>query len=49
VVTIGAGLVMITWRTPEVDGMKPGDVGYDKAPGLIRGIRAFAHRPTNNL
>lgn len=44
-VLIGAGLVMITWRTPEVDGLKPGDRGYDRTPGLWRGIWAMAHRP----
>lgn len=44
-VLICAGLVMITWRTPEVDGLKPGDPGYDRTPGLWRGIWAMAHRP----
>ncbi|MFZ4575783.1 MAG: MFS transporter [Phycisphaerales bacterium] len=44
-ILIGAGLVMITWRTPEVDGLKPGDPGYDRTPGLIRGLTAMAHRP----
>jgi MFS family permease len=40
-----AALVMLIWRTPEVDGLKPGDVGYDRRPGLLRGILATAHRP----
>ncbi len=39
------GLVMLTWRTPEVDGLKPGDPGYDRTPGLVRGITARSHRP----
>jgi MFS family permease len=41
-----AGLVMLIWRTPEVDGLKPGDPGYDRRPGLLRGLTASAHRPT---
>jgi MFS family permease len=40
-----AALVMLIWRTPEVDGLKPGDVGYDRTPGLIRGFTASVHRP----
>lgn len=40
-----ASLIMLIWRTPEVDGLKPGDVGYDRKPGLLRGILATAHRP----
>jgi MFS family permease len=48
--TLGAalaisGMVMLIWRTPEVDGMKPGDTGYELTPGLIRGITGSAHRP----
>ncbi len=39
------GLVWLTWRVPEIDGLRPGDSGYDRAPGLIRGILAGAHRP----
>lgn len=39
------GVVMLIWRTPEVDGLKPGDPGYDRAPGFIRGLTASAHRP----
>lgn len=42
---VGAGLVMLTWRTPEVDGFKPGDAGYDRTPGLWRGLTASFHRP----
>jgi MFS family permease len=38
------GLVMLTWRTPEIDGLKPGDPGYERLPGLLRGITASAHR-----
>jgi predicted MFS family arabinose efflux permease len=40
-----AGIVMLTWRTPEVDGLKPGDAGYDRRPGLLRGLTGSAHRP----
>lgn len=39
------GLVMLTWRTPEVDGLAPGDPGYTRRPGLVAGITAGAHRP----
>jgi len=42
---LAAGLVMLIWRTPEVDGLKPGDPGYDRKPGLWRGISADTHRP----
>lgn len=40
-----AALVMLIWRTPEVDGIEPGQPGYDRKPGLWRGITASAHRP----
>jgi MFS family permease len=39
------GLVMLIWRTPEIDDLKPGDPGYDRKPGLIRGITGSAHKP----
>lgn len=39
-----AGLVMLVWRTPEVDGLQPGDPGFERRPGLIRGLTASAHR-----
>lgn len=39
-----AGLVMLTWRTPEIDGLRPGDPGHERLPGLLRGITASAHR-----
>lgn len=42
-----AGLVMWARRTPEVDGLKPGDHAYDAKPGLWRGITASAHRRRN--
>lgn len=45
VILVCASLVMLVWRTPEVDGLKPGDVGYERKPGLLRGILAPAHRP----
>lgn len=38
-------LAMLIWRTPEADGLKPGDKGYDRRPGLFSGITASAHRP----
>ena len=47
VVLAVAGIVMLTWRTPEVDGLKPGDPGYDRRPGFWRGLTATAHRPQN--
>lgn len=40
-----AGLVMLTFRTPEVDGLAPGQSGFDRKPGLWRGLTASAHRP----
>lgn len=39
-----AGAVMLTWRTPEIDGLRPGEPGYDRTPGLVRGVTASAHR-----
>lgn len=47
VALVGAALVMLIWRTPEVDGLRPGDAGYRRAPGLWRGITASSHRPTS--
>ncbi|MFM9958022.1 MAG: MFS transporter [Phycisphaerales bacterium] len=47
-VLLAAALVMLTWRTPEVDGINPGDEGYDRKPGLIRGILASGHRPRSD-
>lgn len=40
-----AGLVMLTWRTPEVDALTADDEGYQRRPGLISGLTARAHRP----
>jgi hypothetical protein len=37
---------MLIWRTPEVDGLGPGDTGFERRPGLMRGITALGHRPT---
>lgn len=42
---MGAGAVMMTYRTPEIDGLSPGDQGYDRAPGFLRGLFAASHRP----
>ncbi len=39
------GVWMLIFRTPEIDGLKPGDEGYSRVPGLWRGITAWAHRP----
>lgn len=39
------GLWMLRHRTPEIDGLKPGDEGWDRKPGLLRGLLASAHRP----
>jgi len=44
-VLVIAGAVMLIWRTPEVDGLQPGDPGYDRRPGLVRGLTGHAHRP----
>lgn len=40
-----AGLVMLMWRTPEVDGIAPGQPGFERKPGLWRGITGEVHRP----
>jgi len=40
-----AGLFMLTWRTPEVDGLVPGQPGYARRRSLIAGITGSAHRP----
>jgi len=40
-----AGMAMLIWRTPEIDGIRPGEPGSDPIPGLLRGISAAAHRP----
>ncbi len=45
VVLAVVGLVMLAWRTPEVDGIKPGDPGYERQPGLWRGLSGGVHRP----
>jgi MFS family permease len=42
---LAASLVMLIWRTPEVDNIDPSDPTYDRQPGLIRGIFAPNHRP----
>ena len=41
-----AGIVMLIWRVPEVDGIKPGDAGYGPPRrNLWDGLTARAHRP----
>jgi hypothetical protein len=44
-VLVAAGAAMLIWRRPEVDGLRPGDPGFDVVPGLWRGVFATAHRP----
>ncbi|MDC0666577.1 MFS transporter [Nannocystis radixulma] len=39
------GVVLLVWRTPEIDDLKPGDRGYARRPGLWAGITAAGHRP----
>lgn len=41
-----AGAAMLIWRAPEVDGIQPGQAGYDRRPGLLRGLTADSHRPS---
>lgn len=41
----GAGLVMLVWRTPEIDGLRPGDPGGRRRVGLFAGVTGSAHRP----
>ncbi len=43
------GLWMLRYRTPEIDGLKPGDYGHDRRPGMLRGLMASAHRPGAGL
>lgn len=43
-----AGLAMLIWRTPEMDGLAPGDPGFRRRPGLLRGLTAGAHRPASS-
>jgi hypothetical protein len=40
-----AGLAMLIWRTPEIDGAESGAAPMERRPGLLRGITATAHRP----
>ncbi len=47
IILILAGVAMTIWRTPEVDGLTPGDPLYHRKPGLLRGVFATAHRPSN--
>ncbi len=44
-VLVIAALAMLIWRTPEVDGIEPGQPGYDRKPGFWRGLTAMSHRP----
>lgn len=40
-----AGIVMLVWRVPEVDGIEPGHRDYGPRRNLIDGITARNHRP----
>lgn len=40
-----AGAVLLIWRTPEIDDIKPGERGYVRRPGLWAGVSAAGHRP----
>lgn len=40
-----SGLVMLVWRTPEIDDLRPGDPGHARRPGLWHGVTARGHRP----
>lgn len=40
-----AGLVLLIWRTPELDDLRPGDHGHTRRPGLWAGVSASGHRP----
>jgi len=40
---LAAGVVMLIWRAPEVDGLKPGDEEYGPKRSLWEGITARTH------
>jgi MFS family permease len=42
---VGVGVAMLIWRSPQIDGLKPGEPGFERVPGLWRGITASSHRP----
>ncbi len=39
------GVVILIWREPRIDGLREGDVGFARRPGLLSGLTASAHRP----
>lgn len=39
------GIVMLIWRTPEIDAIMPGERGYERRAGFLAGLTAQAHRP----
>lgn len=43
-----AGIVMLIWRTPEVDGMEPGHDDPVRRPGFFSGVTGLYHRPVQN-
>lgn len=40
-----AGIIMLIWRVPEVDGLKPGHPEYTHRRNIWDGLTARAHRP----
>ncbi len=40
-----AALVMLIWRTPEIDALAPDHPPDTRRPGLLRGLTASTHRP----
>lgn len=48
-ICVVAGVVMLRWRTPEVDGIQEGEAGYDRTPGFWRGVTGSFHRSRRAL
>lgn len=40
-----SGLLLLIWRTPEIDDLRPGEPGFARRPGLWSGLSAAGHRP----
>lgn len=45
IVLLIAALVMLIWRTPEIDALDPGQSHDRRRPALLRGLTASNHRP----
>lgn len=43
-----AGIIMLTFRTPEIDVLAPGEPPPVRRPGLFRGVFATGHRPSHH-